>query len=311
MDVTFEIVLPVFGLVLCGYAVGRTKILTPEGVRGLTGFVFYVAIPVMMFRTVTRNELPDVADLTILFSYFGGCYLLYFFAFVFGRLVFKLPTDELAIFAMGSIFGNSVMLGLPLVYAIYGEAGMLPLLILISFNGVQMIGLTALIIEIARGNGRSKLGVLGASIKALAGNPALIAIFLALPLAIFDLDLPKPVDRFAELMSGAAAPCALFALGASLVQYRIAGKLDESLTIVAFKLIVHPALVWVLSTYVFELQPMWAAIATITAALPTGANVFIYSSGYGIYVARATSATLISTGLSVLTMAVVLAWVVG
>jgi predicted permease len=42
--------------------------------------------------------------------------------------------------------------------------------------------------------------------------------------------------------------------------------------------------------------------------MPTGANVFIYSRGYGLYVARATSATLISSGVSIGTVAILLGW---
>ena len=309
MDMTIGIVLPVFGLVLCGYVVGRTRLLTPEGIQGLTNFVFYVAIPVLMFRTVARNDLPAIDDLNIIAVYYGGSYLLYFTAVLIGRLLFKLPFDQLAIFGMGSVYGNSVMLGLPLVYAIYGEAGMLPLLIIISFHNPMFITLTALIIEVGRGQNKSKLQIVVSSLKTMASNPVVIAICLALPLVLLDWTLPKPIDRFTDLLSGAAAPCALFALGASLVEYKIAGKLDESLTIVGLKLIVHPLIIWSLATYVFVLDPLWAAVATIAAALPTGANVFIYSSGYGIYVARATSATLISTGLSVFSVALLLTWV--
>jgi malonate transporter and related proteins len=262
-----------------------------------------------MFRTVVRNALPSAEDLNIIAVYYGGSYLLYFAAVLIGRLLFRLPLDQLAIFGMGSVYGNSVMLGLPLVYAIYGEAGMLPLLIIISFHNPMFITLTALIIELGRGQNRSKLQILVTSLKTMASNPVVIAICLALPLVLLDVTLPKPVDRFTDLLGAAAAPCALFALGASLVDYRIAGKLDESLTIVGLKLIVHPLIIWILATYVLVLDPMWAAVATLAAALPTGANVFIYSSGYGIYVARATSATLISTGLSVFSVALLLDWI--
>ena len=309
MEMTFNIVLPVFGLVFCGYLVGRTKLLTPEGIQGLTNFVFYVAIPVLMFRTVARNDLPSLDDLAIIGAYYCGSLFLYFLAVIAGRLLFKLPLDQLAIFGMGSIYGNTVMLGLPLAYALYGEAGVLPMLIIISFHSPAFITLTALVIEVGRGQNKSKLAIIYSSLRTLAANPVVIAICLALPLVIFEWELPKPVDRFGELLGAAAAPCALFALGASLVEYRIAGKIDESLTIVFFKLVAHPLIVWVFASFVFDLSPMWVVIATMTAALPTGANVFIYSSGYGIYVARATSATLISTGISVVTVALLLNWI--
>ncbi len=120
------------------------------------------------------------------------------------------------------------------------------------------------------------------------------------------LELPKPADTFARLLGGAAGPSALFALGASLSDRRIAGNVGESLAMVGFKLVVHPAIVWLLAVYVFSLDPLWVAVATVTAALPIGANVFIVAQKYDRYVARTTSATLISTALSMVTVAVLL-----
>ena len=108
-------------------------------------------------------------------------------------------------------------------------------------------------------------------------------------------------------------PLAAFALGASMAGYRIAGALSESLTMAGFKLFVHPAAVWLLGRYVFDLGPLILAVPTITAAVPTitaavpiGANVFIMAHKYEVYLARVTSAVVISAALSVLTLAVAL-----
>jgi malonate transporter len=310
MDTTINIVLPVFGLVICGYIVGHTKILTEEGVSGLTNFVFYVAIPVLMFRSVLNSESPGLQDMGIIFAYFGGCYLTFLFALFFGKTVFNLPLEQLAIFGMGSMYGNTVMLGLPLVYAIYGESGLIPILLIVGFHNPLLITLTAVVVEMGRGEENGWGNIVLSSFKTLTMNPVVIAISLAIAWRTIGIPMLPPVDRFAELLGTAAAPCALFALGASLTNYKIAGNISESISIVVMKLVLHPLLVWVLAIHVFSLEPRWAAIATITAALPTGANVFIYSRGYGIYVARATSATLISTGISIFSVGVLISFLV-
>jgi malonate transporter len=310
METTLEIILPVFGLVICGYLVGKTKILDEPGINGLTNFVFYVAIPVLMFRSVLLSDFPRFEEMGILLAYYGGCYLTFIVALICGKLFFRLPLDELAIFGMGSMYSNTVMLGLPLIYAVYGEAGMIPILLIVGFHNPLLITLTAIVIEIGRGQRTRWLHILYSSLKTLVSNPVVIAILLALLWRALGIPQFTPLDRFASLMGAAAAPCALFALGASLTSYQIGGNLPESFFIVGLKLFLHPLLVWVLSVYVFSLEPMWTAIATITAAVPTGANVFIYSRSYGIYVARATSATLISTGASIVTIGVLLAMMV-
>lgn len=306
METTLNIILPVFGLVVCGYLVGRTKILTEEGIEGLTSFVFYVAVPILMFRSVLRSEIPDLGDIGILFAYYGGCYLTFIIALGIGKIAFRLPLDQLAIFGMGTMYSNTVLLGLPLVYATYGESGLIPLLLIIGFHNPMLITVVAIVVEFGRAERAGLASILVATLKILLKNPVVIAILFALAWRIIGIPIFAPVDRFAELMGAAGAPCALFALGASLTTYKIAGDISESAAIVFLKLVLHPCLVWVLAYHVFDLDPVWAAIATITAALPTGANVFIYSRGYGIYVARATSATLISTGLSIFSIGLLL-----
>ena len=104
-----------------------------------------------------------------------------------------------------------------------------------------------------------------------------------------------------------AVPCALFALGATMAGYRIAGDLKDSVAITALKLGLHPLLVWLLATEVFAVSPLHTAVATIVAALPVGVNVFILARAYDTYVRRSASAVLISTALSVLTTGLVLA----
>ena len=85
METTLEIALPVFGLVICGYLVGRSRIMDEAGIDGLTNFVFYVAIPVLLFRTVMRSAVPEAGDLAILTAYFGGCFITFILAYAVGN----------------------------------------------------------------------------------------------------------------------------------------------------------------------------------------------------------------------------------
>jgi predicted permease len=259
-----------------------------------------------MFRSILRNDLPGLDDLSILLAYYGGCVVVFLAADRLGKAVFGLPGDERAILAMGSVYGNTVMLGLPIVYAVYGEQGLIPLILIIGFHNVVLIPLTTTFVEIHRGRGGNWKGIAWRAFRALLAQPVFIAFVFGLAFVLIGLPLPKPVDRVAELLGGAAAPTALFALGASLAAYRITGNLPETLTMVAVKLAVLPVVVWIFAAVVFRLDPVWTAVATITAGLPCGVNVFILSNSYGIYVGRATSATLISTGLAIFSVAVVL-----
>ena len=306
MQAVVEIVLPVFGLVLAGWALAQTSVLSKEGVRGLSNFVFFIAIPALLFRTMARGVIPENVDWGIILSYFGGSLLLFAATLPFGRLAFRLRVDEAAVLAMGATFSNTVMLGVPLVLAAFGEQGLLPIMMIVAFHSTTLISLATIVVEASRGRRGGRIRMVWTTLKALAQNPVLVAMAVGLTWGAAGLPIPKPIDRFTQLLGGAAAPCALFALGATLAGYRIAGSLSESLTMVALKLVAHPLVVWLLATRVFTMDPMWAAIATITAALPIGANVFVLAQKYDIYVQRSTSATLISTALGVITLALLL-----
>jgi len=307
MQAVLEIVLPVFGLVLAGWALAQTPVLSREGVRGLSNFVFYIAIPALLFRTMARGAVPAEIEWDIVLAYFAGCLLLFAATVPFGRLAFGLRTDESAVLAMGATFSNMLLLGVPLVLATFGEQGLLPIMLILAFHSTTLISLATVVVEVSRGRKGGGARVVWATLKALAQNPVVVSMAVGLAWHAAGLGLPKPVDRFVQLLAGAAAPCALFALGATLAGHRIAGNLAESLTMVALKLVVHPLLVWLLATEVFELEPMWAAVATIGAALPVGANVFVLAQKYEIYVQRSTSATLISTAAAVVTVSILVA----
>jgi len=310
MQHTIEILLPIFGFLVCGYSAGRFGLISDEGIKGIMTFILYFAIPALLFRIVVSNELPGLDDLSVLLAYFGGCVVVFTASVLFGRAVFKLPLDQLGILGMGGMYSNSVLLGLPLVFTAFGDDGMIPVLLIISFYTVFIFPVVIVFIEIGRGRRQaSRRGAGAVLMSALRGtieNPVIIALAISFAWAVAGLGLPGPVDRFADLMGKAVAPAALFALGASLAGYRIAGAIAESLTMVVFKLFVHPAAVWLLGRYVFDLEPVALAVATLMAAVPIGANVFNMAHHYEVYLARATSAVVISSALSMLTLAVLL-----
>jgi predicted permease len=122
------------------------------------------------------------------------------------------------------------------------------------------------------------------------------------------LELPDAIDRWAMMMAGAAVPCALFSVGASLRAYRIAGALKPAAMIVALKLVVHPLAVWVLATLVFDVPPLWAKVVILLAALPVGVNVYVFATRYDAGQAESAAAILISSILSVVTLPIILYW---
>lgn len=307
MQTVLDIVLPVFGLILLGYGVARTPLLNEAGIKGLNNFVFYVAIPVLLFRSMSQLSIPDTIDPAMPLAYFAAAGMVFTGGLVVGRRVFKLPLDESALMAMGCSYSNLVLIGLPLAFLAFGDEGLLAILLIISFHPLILITLTTIIIELARGRRRRGGRLVVSSLGALLRNPVLIGMAAGLLWGLTGLGLPKPIATMADLLKAAASPTALFAVGASLSGFKIRGDATQSATMIVVKLLVLPALVWVMCTQVFGVGPLWTAVATLAAAMPTGVNAFLLASVYDTYLARSATAVLVSTGLSVLSVGALIA----
>ncbi len=312
MTTVIGIVLPVFALIFVGWLIVRVGLLSQEGLRGLTAYTFFVAFSALLFRAMREVRLQDL-DVGILLAYFGGVAVVWLLAMALGRLVFGLKPAEQAMMALGSCFSNGVGLGIPLILATWGHDGLVPLLMIIAVHSAILLSLASVLAEFARGSAgdRSLWRRLGVSMIAIARHPVLLAIAAGLVWGAlarqFSLVLPAALETGLKWLADSAIPCGLVGLGASLAGIRLAGDLPQALVMSAFKLAALPLAVWVLARHVIGLEPLWVAVATVNAAMPTGANVYLLAQRYGVYVARSTSMVLLSTAMSIVTLSVVLA----
>jgi malonate transporter len=306
MSAILNIIAPVFALILVGYAVARTPKWTPDATRYFNNFVFYVALPTLLFGKLASGEAFDGVEPLIVAAYFGGGLISMILLMAFSRLVFDLSGEERALMGMSAGFSNTVLLGLPLIVLTFGDASLGPITTMIAFNTLILLPTTIILVEIARGR-RDQQSIAKIALAPLASmirNPILIAIVAGAAWSFTGLALP--LERFIDLLSGAAGPCALFVLGASLAEYKLAGQPAETASMTIAKLIVHPVLVWLLCTEVFVLDTLTTNVATMMAAVPVGATVFTVAQQYRVFVGPVTSSILISTAISAGTLAVVI-----
>ena len=73
----------------------------------------------------------------------------------------------------------------------------------------------------------------------------------------------------------------------------------------ALKLVIHPLVVLLLATQVFDVPPVWAGVAVLFASCPSGINAYLFAQRYGEGVALASSAVTLST---ILALGTTLAW---
>jgi predicted permease len=307
LDIVVDIILPVFGILIFAYAVARAGWFGVPATAALSRFVFDFALPAMLFRTLSATATPEHFSWGLILSYYGGVVIVFALAMIVGGLVFGHRLDGQGVLGMTAGYANLVLIGIPLILTALGEKGAVPLFLIVGLNSLVLYSTATLVIETGRGS-REGLARLPLHVgRGLVTNPIVMSMALGFACGMLGWRLPGPLDTLFKTFGTAAAPCALFAMGATLAQYRIAGNLTESATLVALKLIVHPLIVFGLATYVFELEPLNRLVVVVLAGMPSGVNSFLFASRYDTGVATATTSIFLSTGLSMVTLTVILA----
>ncbi|MFW5695113.1 MAG: AEC family transporter, partial [Alkalispirochaeta sp.] len=303
------IIVPVFLIAVLGYLMTWVGLFRTRDVEGLTRYVFSVALPVMLFDSMSKIELPGEFQWSLMAAYYLPTITLFGGTALIGRFVFHQSRQARAVFAMGASYSNTVLIGLPIISAAWGDDGLLPLLMIVTVHAAVLFLLTTALAETGAsdtGERATVARVIGRTAAGIVRNPILIGIAAGVLANILSIRLPGPLDDTAGLIRGSALPAALFVTGASLREFRIAGHLPEAGVIIVLKMVVHPMLVWLLAAFVFQLQPLWIAVAVITAAMPTGINASVFARTYAGAVAPVATATLLSTILAVVSTSVLL-----
>lgn len=288
------VVLPVFGLIAAGFLARRAALVGERVGDGLSEFVFTVAVPCLIFRTLARADIPLVQPWGYWIAYFAGAGLAWAFGTLAARYVFKVgdTASVVAGFACGQ--ANTIFMGIPLILRMYGDEGAVPLFLLIAVHLPVMMVVATLLAE-GRGASPARIG------RRLLANPIVLAILVGVAVRPGAALVPDAVWRMLDLLAGAAVPCSLFALGIALDRYGIREGWALPALISGLKLVVHPLAVWVLARHVFTMPPAWSGVAVLFAACPCGVNAYLLAEHYKQGVGLASSAVAISTALSLAT----------
>ncbi len=269
MEKTLLLVLPVLCIVLIGYLAVRFNWLGQAVTDGLGRFAVSLAIPLLVFGTLTSNNLPKNPHRIweLLGAYYGGALVVFILAILAARFLFKSSASEQTSYASYATNSNVILLGLPAVILVLGYKWT-TLMILVGSHGLVMALMTSTLDAVARGKTKN----LGPNLWQIAlyeaRQPVFIALAAGLALNLMQVKLPGPATQLVSLVAGAAVPCALMAIGGILARVSIAGLNPQTAAVCAFKLVAFPAAVWAISTYVMNIPTSWTWIAVMLATMP-------------------------------------------
>jgi malonate transporter len=307
LDPILSAVIPVFGLVLCGYVAGRTGLVGAASSDALNQFVYYFALPAMLFVAVARGTLAQILDWPFLGTIVAGTLLCAAAGFAVSALFLGGDGQAHTMRALNASFGNTGYLGIPLVTVAYGEVAALPVAMATVATNVMLFAVGLALLELFDGKHASHARNIAVALVGVAKSPLIWPIALAIGLVAAGIVLPTPVARFADLLAASAGPAALFALGLFVSQQSMREGLANGWPFVALKLVLHPLIAAFLVFSVVPMDSLATKIVILAASLPLGASAFVLSQRYKVLEVETSCSAVLSTLLSVLSVSIVMA----
>ncbi len=239
INILLNTTLPVFSIILLGFALKRISIIDANFVRKVNLIVFNIGIPAVLVREITRAPFSRDFNLTaVICSLCSLCIVL--LASLAVAHAFSFRADRRGTFIQCSIHGNIGYMAYAVAYYALGGAGFARMAILSSFLivGQNLLSVWALTIynPRVRANGRKSWVIL----RNIVRNPIVLSAGFATCYSALGLKMPGPLAKILDILSGLGLPAALILIGASLSIGVLKTMVFELFGIGALKLVALP-----------------------------------------------------------------------
>lgn len=235
---------PVFAIMVLGYVLRRTNVISEEYIRDSNRLTFRILLPVMLFNNMRSSDFQGVFHLGLLLFCFAFLMIYPLIAWMLASRMIK-DRKKLGSFVQGIFRGNTAIIGVSVAQNIYGnDLGPIPLML-----GVAMPMFNAVSILILSFNGSSERTLrqqVASVFRSIAGNQIIWGILLGLACSLAQVRFPATIDKILTNVGGIASVVSLIAAGGgfSVESFRSDAKLITAA--VLGKLVVMPSLALIL-----------------------------------------------------------------
>ncbi len=298
-------------LIAIGFIAGRAGWIRAEATKDLSNLVFMVLTPALLFRTMSTVHVEDL-NFKPVAMYFVAAAILFFAMFF-----WKGATRRAAVLGLGATFSNTLVIGTPLIGLAYGEAGLITLFTLISVHALVLLTMATVVLElsVAREDaasgaaaGRPMFRTILTAMRNGIIHPVPLPIIVGLLFAQTGLVVPEVVDKPLQLLGNAFGPLALVLVGVTITNGRVGKQLKAALGLSLIKNLVFPAIMAAVG-WAAGMHGLPLSVMIVAAALPIGANVFMFSQKYEVAQDLITASLAVSTVIGVVTISLVMALV--
>jgi malonate transporter len=305
MLTAFLAVFPIFALMGAGFLAGRLRWMGPSASAELNRFVIWLGLPALMFLVIAEADWSRLWQPGFMAAYALGSCLVMLGVALWGRRCGQSLTDA-SLLGLNACYANVGYMGFALAGNVFGPDSLGYVSMAVIVTVVLLFGLGIIMMEIGRHRAAHPLKLVGRVMGSVLRSPMVLSPLAGGLWAATGMQVPAFISAPLHMLSAAASPCALVAMGLFFAEQ---GRADRTpakgvpFGAIAMKLAVHPALVGLLAWGVFGQSLFATGIAVLCAALPTGTGAFMLASNYRADVRGTSVFILVSTALSVLTLA--------
>lgn len=293
-SIFFNVVSPVFGLVLLGYLAANPLQLQA---RTLSRSAYYIFIPCFIFNVIGSAEVSgDLVARMLTFAVVSHL-LIALAGFLVARALGH-SGKMAAAFVILAVFGNVGNFGLPVIEFRLGPDAILP-------ATIYFLGILTISFIVCVGAANYVSGGSWGAISAVAKTPAILALIPATFVNVYDLPVPLLISRMTGLLGDAMIPIMLLGLGVQLAGSERLQLNRDIVIISALRLIGSAAIAFALVP-LFGLSGIERGAGIFQAAMPCAVLCSIIAIEYDVEPDFVTKSVLFSTIASVVTLTVVL-----
>ncbi len=273
---------PAFVLIALGYTVVKANWLQSQGIQALGWFVVHIGLPAAIFKALSTRRFQDILHIDYLLIYGLGSLIAFFALFLIARLYLGKSLTEGAFFGLGASMSNSLMIGYPIIFQLFGPAVLIPYALTLVIENLLILPLSLALADIGTEKNTHFLRAFSRSIPKLLKNPIIIAIILGVISSAASIELPQVANRVIDSLSMTVAGLAQFTIGAILAGGAIKAISTDTLMIVIGKLLLHPAAILLMLFLMPPINPLFQSTAIILACMPMFSIYAVLGQNYDL-----------------------------
>ena len=186
-----NIVSSVFGYILFGFFVNKLQILPKKYIDYFDFTGFNILLPLALIIYFWQVSFPQINSIGLIISFFASGIFIFVTGFLISKQFLNFKTDDSALFGLAACFGNTVAMGIPLMYAVLGPINTIPYMILVFFHGIIHFSYTVIIIEVYRNRQKSIVEIFYQILLGIIKNIVLFGMIIGIILNYSNLIFPS------------------------------------------------------------------------------------------------------------------------